>query len=251
MSTEHELPVIEIFGPTIQGEGPNCGTVTHFIRFAGCSYRCTWCDTPEAVIPSEIVKHREFMNTHEIILALHKLGPSPWITFTGGDPCLQDLHELISLIRHSFPNVKIAVETQGAKEASWLSKCDYVVVSPKPPSSGEITDMTTLHKVISRAGAGHTALKVVIFDDNDFKYAKDIRARLPSYPFTLQVGTVRDEDEDFNPSVTVQDNILEAYRVIVEDCLRDEMFKDTKPDHGEIRLLPQLHTLIWGTERGK
>ena len=249
MSTE-QLPVIEIFGPTIQGEGPNSGVITHFIRFAGCSYRCTWCDTPEAVIPSEIVKYRKFMDIHEIILALHKLGPAPWITFTGGDPCLHDLHDLISLIKHTFPKAKIAVETQGAKEASWLAKCDHVVISPKPPSSGEVTDYVALHKVITRVGPGHVALKIAVFTDEDLKYVKGIRARLPFHPLTIQVGTVRDNPDSDEP-VDIQSNILTAYEHIVEECLKDKTFTDIKPGDGEIRLLPQLHTLIWGTERGK
>jgi 7-carboxy-7-deazaguanine synthase len=33
-------PVIEIFGPTIQGEGAEAGLATHFLRVGGCDYRC-------------------------------------------------------------------------------------------------------------------------------------------------------------------------------------------------------------------
>ena len=34
------IPVAEIFGPTIQGEGPNTGIKTLFIRVMGCDFHC-------------------------------------------------------------------------------------------------------------------------------------------------------------------------------------------------------------------
>jgi 7-carboxy-7-deazaguanine synthase len=33
---ERGLPIIEIFGPVIQGEGAMIGKQTHFVRFGGC-----------------------------------------------------------------------------------------------------------------------------------------------------------------------------------------------------------------------
>jgi 7-carboxy-7-deazaguanine synthase len=48
------FPVIEIFGPTIQGEGAEAGLSTHFLRVGGCDYRCSWCDTMYAVDPATV-----------------------------------------------------------------------------------------------------------------------------------------------------------------------------------------------------
>ena len=39
-----KLPVLEIFGPTFQGEGRAIGQKTMFVRTAGCDYHCDWCD---------------------------------------------------------------------------------------------------------------------------------------------------------------------------------------------------------------
>ena len=36
-----KIPVLEIFGPTIQGEGRVIGRKTMFVRTAGCDYRCS------------------------------------------------------------------------------------------------------------------------------------------------------------------------------------------------------------------
>lgn len=39
------LRVVEVFGPTLQGEGPNGGRAAMFVRLAGCHVGCAWCDT--------------------------------------------------------------------------------------------------------------------------------------------------------------------------------------------------------------
>ena len=38
--------VSEVFGPTVQGEGPSCGRIATFVRLGRCDLRCSWCDTP-------------------------------------------------------------------------------------------------------------------------------------------------------------------------------------------------------------
>ena len=40
---EKKIPVVELFGPTIEGEGKLIGTQTHFIRFGLCDYKCRKC----------------------------------------------------------------------------------------------------------------------------------------------------------------------------------------------------------------
>src|SRR5215813_1868649 len=44
MSTRTKtFPIVEIFGPVLQGEGRMIGTPTHFVRLGYCDYRCSWC----------------------------------------------------------------------------------------------------------------------------------------------------------------------------------------------------------------
>ena len=37
--------LVEVFS-SVQGEGPEVGRTTVFVRFGGCDLRCRWCDSP-------------------------------------------------------------------------------------------------------------------------------------------------------------------------------------------------------------
>ena len=66
-----KLPVLEIFGPTFQGEGRAIGQKTMFVRTAGCDYHCDWCDSAFTWDGSEKPTR---MTADEVIAALDKLG---------------------------------------------------------------------------------------------------------------------------------------------------------------------------------
>ena len=77
--------VSEIFGPTVQGEGPLIGRPSVFVRTGGCDYRCRWCDTLYAVLP----EHRgewTAMTAEEIVARVGELAGGPLlVTLTGGN----------------------------------------------------------------------------------------------------------------------------------------------------------------------
>ena len=92
------IRVSEIFGPTIQGEGPLIGHPTVFVRTGGCDYRCSWCDTLYAVLP----RYRDEwhpMTPPEIFARIEELsGGAPiLVTLSGGNPAVQPLGPLIAL----------------------------------------------------------------------------------------------------------------------------------------------------------
>jgi len=89
--------VDEIFGPTLQGEGPMVGMPVMFVRTGGCDYRCHWCDTSHAVLPS-FREHWKGMSGADIFAKLDALAQSPmWVVLSGGNPALQPLDELIEI----------------------------------------------------------------------------------------------------------------------------------------------------------
>src|SRR4051794_1609673 len=165
--------ISEIFGPTIQGEGPLIGYPAVFVRAAACDYDCAWCDTPHAVQP-EYRNEWHFMPCEEIQARVDELAANKpvLVTLSGGNPALQPFGPLIELGHckgHSF-----ALETQGSIAQSWFADLDWLVLSPKPPSSKYVTNWCTVEACLAAANDGpRCALKIVVFDDADYAYARE------------------------------------------------------------------------------
>jgi 7-carboxy-7-deazaguanine synthase len=237
------IPVLEIFGPTIQGEGAVIGTKTMFVRTAGCDYSCKWCDsafTWDGSAKDEIIQ----MTAEEIWRQLKDLGKDHFshVTISGGNPALiKNIGNLVSILREN--EVRMGVETQGTKWQDWLSSVHDVTVSPKPPSSGMITDYEKLDVIIAnlqRSKDSQVSIKVVVFNDDDFTYAKAIHKRYPSVSFYLQVGN--DDVQGVENSSLVQ-SLLTKYEWLIDQVVMASEMNDVK-------VLPQLHTLVWGNKRG-
>jgi 7-carboxy-7-deazaguanine synthase len=176
------IPVVEIFGPTLQGEGMLAGQRTIFIRTAYCDGAgdqwCTWCDSMHAVDP----KHKsEWKNRTplEILERLRVYGDyCRNVTISGGNPLIHDLTGLVNILNQY--DYTINVETQGTIYRSWLQSVDQITVSPKPPSAGECNldrldeFMTSVRS--SSAGLPAVCIKVVVdpYLEGDYEFAKMI-----------------------------------------------------------------------------
>src|SRR5579864_7525809 len=92
------FPVVEIFGPTLQGEGPDMGRPAYFVRLGGCDYRCTWCDSMYAVDPGQ-VRLAARLTEPQILARIKALAAGPnLVILTGGNPALHDLDGLIEML---------------------------------------------------------------------------------------------------------------------------------------------------------
>src|SRR4051794_20292397 len=78
------LPVVEIFGPTVQGEGPDAGVPAYFVRFGGCDWRCTWCDSMHAVEPAQVRQNAERLTVAEITDRVRVLPEGPRLVVLSG-----------------------------------------------------------------------------------------------------------------------------------------------------------------------
>ena len=229
--TSKTFPVVEIFGPVVQGEGAMIGRQTHFVRFGGCDYRCVWCDSLFAVLPDEVRKNSVRLSAEQIVDRLSELSATtPWVTLSGGNPALHSLDPLVTNLKES--GFKVAAETQGTLFKTWLSRCDVVTVSPKPPSSEMCQDIDQLKRFTDLPGIN---LKVVVFDDADYAFAKLVHEAHPSVQLYLQVGNVVGED--------TTDALLRKLDWLIQRTIHD-------PDMGEAIVLPQLHVLLYGNRRG-
>jgi 7-carboxy-7-deazaguanine synthase len=237
-TVEKRFRVAEIFGPTIQGEGALIGRQTHFIRFGGCDYRCSWCDSMYAVDENEVAKLPR-LSIDEIMVGVQTLPGNPeWVTLSGGNPALFDLLDLVNLLQDN--DYMVGVETQGTVFKDWLQRVDLVTVSPKPPSSGNVTTLDVLDPFLWKLGGRNTrtAIKIVVFNDEDYEYARNIFAYFPPDPYErwVQVG---------NPVVTGQSQtqeLLDRLRWLSEKIVKDD-------EMWGVCVTPQLHTLIWGNQR--
>lgn len=130
--------VKEIF-LTVQGEGVRAGTVSVFLRFAGCnlwsglekdraSAVCKFCDTD--FVKTDGVNGGKFVQADDLAKQVEALWigrGERWVVCTGGEPLLQlDRAMIDALHARGF---KIAVETNGTIRAP--EGIDWLCVSPK------------------------------------------------------------------------------------------------------------------------
>jgi 7-carboxy-7-deazaguanine synthase len=234
-------PVIEIFGPTIQGEGSEAGLATHFLRVGGCDYRCSWCDTMYAVDPATVRAKARPLTSDEIVDEIAALGAGPhWVTISGGNPALHDLGPVVDRLRQA--GFLVGVETQGSRWRDWLADVDRLTISPKPPSSGMASpeNEAQLRRFMEHAlpGAGQrSVLKIVCFDDADLAWAAQIAGRYRELPVYLSAGTPVPAPQH------LRDAVGETYRWLCERAV--EM-----PELARARVLPQLHVIAWKDATG-
>ncbi len=232
------LRIAEIFGPTIQGEGALIGEPTVFVRAGGCDYRCSWCDSLHAV-DSENRHNWAAMQPEAVWDEIRRLsgGHPLTVSLSGGNPAIQDFGPLIELGRAA--GYRFACETQGSVARPWFAELDTLVLSPKPPSSGEEVDWATFD-ACRRFGAAarQQVMKIVIFHEADYQWAREVHSRHPDMPLYLQPG-----NPEVDPATPVDLQALaDRLRWLTEKAMADGWFA--------ARILPQLHVLIWGNKRG-
>ncbi len=249
------IMISEIFGPVIHGEGPVAGRQTMFVRTFGCDSRCSVCDTMYSVDPNHPgAKSRHKMTPDAIAQRLDELDPeyvAPHlglrrpVTISGGNPAMWDLEELVTLLQTKGRWVWI--ETQGTTWKKWLSKCDRVVVSPKGPGMDDrrlgILPLEKLEEFYQGTLSNvhcKLAFKVVIFGEADLDYAESIVDKYPRIPMYLSVGNTKVDKEQSADDVV---RLTECLRMTTDSAL-------IRPKLRNSVVLPQLHVLAYGNQRG-
>jgi 7-carboxy-7-deazaguanine synthase len=205
------MRICEFFG-SIQGEGLMIGAPTYFIRTAGCNLRCVWCDTAYAWEGGTEI------SVDEII---EMAGDARNICLTGGEPMLQkDAPELLE--RLLAAGKRIVVETNGSVDISAIPKDERIIVSldVKCPSSGMSgRDILSNFEYMGKKDQ----LKFIIADREDMEYA---------------IGFLEKDPVDTNVIFCPVGGM--DLLPIVEEVIRREL---------NVRVLPQLHKMIWGDKR--
>ena len=129
--------VNEIFY-SIQGEGRHTGMPAVFVRLAGCSMNCPFCDTKYAA------RDGKTMSAPELLAAL-SAWPAQAVIITGGEPTEQDLPALIAVLKDA--GYQVHLETNGAKDTD-VSQADFICVSPKKYVSAEMLKKADVIKIV-------------------------------------------------------------------------------------------------------
>lgn len=252
MTEKKLIPISEIFGPVIQGEGSLAGTPTVFVRVGGCDYRCSWCDTMYAVDKKEYGHTWTKMSCDEIFHEVQNLSKNVplLVTLSGGNPALFALGPLIDAghrLGYTF-----ACETQGSVSQPWFCNLSHLILSPKPPSSGESTNWDKLLECIAASQILNpptkVSLKIVVSNYADYEYAKKVKEiidqRLLSetnrwwpIPFYILVCS-----EIVGTTPYLRAKIAEKYDEILSWIKKDQWY--------DCHLGFQQHTMIYGNKRG-
>lgn len=251
MTETRRFPVVEVFGPTFQGEGGDAGRRVKFIRFGFCDGAtgkgpkswCSWCDSMFAV-DFRHKKEWEWLTVEEIAKKLKALpGPCRTVVLSGGNPALHDLDDLVWCLSDDW---NIWVETQGTVYRDWL-RCCGVTVSPKPPSASKDFDAFALswfmEQRLETSEEMRTILKIPV--DPDFEDGADLEfaARL--------LNQAADKYEAWQVELALS---VVSYPTDTREALLGRWAKTADWFYGanlpDARLLPQLHVLLLGHRRG-
>lgn len=234
-----KIPVMEIFGPTIQGEGQVIGRKTMFVRTAGCDFRCSWCDS-KFTWDGSMKEDIRMMTPEEIWAELKVTGGDRFdhVTISGGNPALIKAMDGFVKLVHQH-GCQVALETQGSKFQSWMTTIDQLTISPKPPSSQMHQNLELLDDIILQLNRDQINLKVVVFDEADYQFARTIHHRYPSIPFYLQVGNPYLDESVSNHT----EKLLSRYEALINRVMEDDTMN-------RVYVTPQLHTLIWSNLKG-
>lgn len=212
------MKVSEIFY-SIQGEGVQIGQPTVFLRLFACDLRCSWCDTMYAVEGSDFLE----MSEGEIMAEITKY-KCDRICITGGEPLIQK-EQLVPLTEKLLDDgYFIVLETSGHKKPPEIFENSSCLISMdcKCPSSGmeNRMDFSLFEDLRSK-----DQLKFVISDEKDYLYARRVLRRY-----------------DIKASVVFQPVHGKSITWLTEKVIQDKL--------NSVRVLPQLHKMVWGEKRG-
>lgn len=236
VDTTDTLVLREVFGPTVQGEGPSCGRRCSFVRLGGCNLSCAWCDTPETWDAARFDLRTTLTRTPVTDIVTRALQGDPtMVVITGGEPLLHQQkagwRSLIDVLRLS--GVEIEVETNGTQAPTehTARQVTRFNVSPKLAHAGD-----PAHKRI-RPGALHALLET---NRAVFKFVcrggPDIReteALITAHGIPPDLVWVMPEGSD-------KDTVTARLADIADPAIA-----------AGFNLSTRLHVLTWGDEEGR
>lgn len=238
--------IAEVFA-SIQGEGIYVGVLQVFVRAAGCSRRCVYCDTPrtrgmvarcvlqcdgEKRYTDNPVDAAVIVSFVRSLAAAHPGIHS--VSITGGEPLEQPdfLAGLLPPLRAA--GLPIYLETNGLEEAACRAVAryvDFVSLDIKLPSlCGGGDHFAAYHRVLPLFASVRLFTKVVVTgDENEAEFAEAVglvAAIDRTLPFVIQPAHVHDPDARIRAS-----KLLRYYGAAAAQL-------------DDVRVIPQCHRIL-------
>jgi 7-carboxy-7-deazaguanine synthase len=225
------LRVAEVFGPTVQGEGPHAGRRVGFLRLGLCNLSCSWCDTPHTWDRSryDLEVEAPAWPLGEVARRLEALAVRT-VVLTGGEPLIQQakLPALMDLV----PELQWHVETNGTimPSEALRARVGHWTVSPKLSNSQVALRRRIRPRALAELAAlPGTAFKFVVTGPADVGEVER---------FAAEHG-IGAEQVWIMPEGTAAGEVIATHQATIDATLAAGFNSSTR-----------LHVLLWGDRRG-
>lgn len=241
------LPLSEVFGPTLQGEGPHTGLPVHFVRLGMCNLACEWCDTPYTWDHSRYDVAAECPDTPltEIVERLAALPPADAVVISGGEPLIHHhkVKDLCRLITRSgrLIHMDLHLETNGTiAPPTWLGHyINHVSVSPKIITADPAKKRIKPKALTAWADLARSTLGQPHDTQVAFKFVCAKATDVSTVGSLVQEYGIPRQAVWIMPEGTTVEAVLEHQRALAPAVI-----------NAGYRLTTRLHTLLWHDERG-
>jgi 7-carboxy-7-deazaguanine synthase len=240
------LSVSEVFGPTIQGEGPSQGKCVVFLRLGLCNLDCKWCDTPytwdwtgKNGTAYDKATELKSMGLHDIAQQIETIAQNKTrtIVVTGGEPLVQQkrLAKLLTMLAQS--GFRAEIETNGTvmpnEVIQELARAGHVSFncSPKLENSGIEIATRIKADVLSCLAQLPSSFKFVVQSNQDID---EVRNLVDTHLASLDSSLIYLMPEGITADA-IQNRLEWAFEKATE--------------HGW-SLSPRLHVLAYNDKRG-
>jgi 7-carboxy-7-deazaguanine synthase len=229
------MHVMEIYR-SVQGEGMLMGVPTTFVRFFACNLRCSWCDTKYSWSVREGGTW-ETLPASEVAARVQALG-ARHVVLTGGEPTLQkELPQLAMILKESGHHLTVETNTT-IYPAEAVPLIDLWSLSPKLSSAGEnYLRYTIIERFIETLRPDQQQWKFVVRDDADEQLLRELLLRFPAFAERKLPIILQPEGDAAMPDYA-------SALMQLAERLRDPFW-----DNYFVRVLPQMHVIIWGRRR--
>ncbi|MFD4479867.1 7-carboxy-7-deazaguanine synthase QueE [Streptomyces sp. NPDC058471] len=229
---ERGLWVAERRTGTLQGEGPNVGEPSAFIRLSRCNLKCGYCDTPYTWDWERYDPRKESQRVSVTDLGDWALGcPEESIFITGGETLLQQRALLPLVLRLREAGRQVEIETNGTylPTPELVASGVHFNVSPKLASSSMPERLRIRPAALAAlAAAPSKVFKFVACGPQDLPEIDTLVEQHGLTPVMVM------------PEGRTEEAILQGMRELTPHLLKRGY-----------RLGTRLHVLLWGDERGR